>query len=211
MFQDYFTALITAIATLAAAFIAFLLNERKNQKNKNEQIKSVKTLISIEIDKNLEMLSELWENINPDENSNKVYLFESGYKSGILSVYDNNEKKVIIADRLIKSRLPIWMNDAWKSQYYFLPIAFNEGDIKIINDFYNGLYTINSIYDSILAIRKKEDNEDQSIIENGHVDGVDSSTYNSLFYYEARFDGDKFEKIVRKLLKNGNPLNDSSF
>ena len=202
MVQDYFPALITAIATLGAAFIAFVLNEYKNQKNRNEQIKLVRTLLSIEIAQNLKILSELWNNINLEAKSIKVHPFEGW----ILDMSQDDERKVILAGKLINSNLPIWKDESWKSQHYFLPIALNENEIRIISDFYNDLYAINFIYSSLLVLKEKDDKAYRihQIKLKKQVDELIPFLHN--FYLHAPSFWDKFEKICLKLIENRNPL-----
>jgi len=193
-FRTYGSAII-AIAALFAVFLTDRLNKRRERKSRDEQIHSVRILIGLEIEKNLETLSELCINVN---NLNGDDLLDK----------DDHEdyNKINLAYKLLDLTLPPLTNESWKSQLSFVPIALSENEIKNVNSFYTDLYTIKSIYASLLSVFNQHQ-------ENFNVDQLrpkDKFSFiqfsRNVFNESAPSLWEKFEKITRKLLKNGNPI-----
>lgn len=185
MVQEFLTVLGTIVGTVAGAITGFLLNEYKTRKDKDNQIKSARMLIRLEIDKNLEMLSELWDTVTKIDPDKK------------------NSNALDLAYNLVDLNLPPWKNESWISQLSFLPIALNEDKIKDINELYNDFDIIKSIYSSLWYLN----NKDEEDIRSRQTDYVYLTAYTA-FNEGAPELWKKFEEITLKLLENRNPLNE---
>ena len=74
---------------------------RRDKKAKKRKINSTRTLISLENERNLELLKDFWYKLNKTE--------ENGIAEG-------DEFKINIAHRLIKMPIPSWNDTMWSKQ-----------------------------------------------------------------------------------------------
>ena len=193
------------IGTIAGTLMGYFLNKRSHREETEDRIKSTRMLIRLEIDKNLEMLNELWlDMINLDSNNYE-------------EIKDEENTKVNLAYKLAHSNLPSWMYESWKSQFSFVPIALNENEIKNITDFYSDLDNIESIYNSLSSLMNQDEenyrahqlkprksNKNDSLLE--FISNIDYPP-SRIFPNRAPFFWERFEKSTLKLIENGNPLN----
>ena len=73
-------------------------NLRRDRRSKRRKINSTRTLISLENDKNMELLKDFWYKLNKDAESEVV----------------GDELKILLAHRLIKMPMPSWNDDVEK-------------------------------------------------------------------------------------------------
>lgn len=195
-------SVITAIAAIGTIIVALIgvFKLIKGFIDEKKQNRLVKYSIYYEIQQNLKMICELWNDLNTTDN---IYVFKS--RPWIMLMENNDERKVILADKLINLGLPKWRDEDWKIQHS-LSIALKRDEIIAVNNFYASLYDINSIHDSILSISKKDD-EDYKIHQNNPKKKIEESmSFYSIFCRDAPLEWNKFEKIILNLIKNGNPL-----
>jgi len=181
---------ITAIIGLAGVIIGFLLNGINTWYSKRNQIKSIRILISNEIDANLRMLSILWNKMNKaDDKGNKA------------------DNKIVLARRFVSLPFPFWKQIMWYEQASILALALNENEIKKIQDIYNDLDTLKSIHSHLLMYSEKDEENSGKSTDLGFGDIKFSINHSSnLFENESLDFWDEFEKTTLKLLKEGNPL-----
>ncbi|WP_232728016.1 MULTISPECIES: hypothetical protein [Methanobacterium] len=79
-------------------------NLRRDRRSKRRKINSTRTLISLENERNLELLKDFWFKINKVE--------EDGASDA--------ESKIILSHRLIKMPMPSWNDLMWRKQASFL-------------------------------------------------------------------------------------------
>ena len=106
---------IGIIGTLLGVILGFFLNQLIPSKiQERKQRRSVRALLSLEIDQNLDLLRELWNKANQVKESDQ----------------NPNLSK---ARRLVEMSLPLWSHKAWESQIPLLAIALSEKEIKQVH------------------------------------------------------------------------------
>ena len=187
MAQEY----LTVLGTISGVITGFLLNEINTRRKEKRQIQSVRMLISLEIDKNIEMLYDLWDKVNKIDPDN-----------------ENEDKMTNSEYKLINLPSTYWKNESWKSQISFLPIALNKDEIRKVNDFYDDIENIKSIQLSLLSLAE-EDAKGWRAVNSKHgmfISYKDLPVFPEAFKQRAPALWAEFEKITLKLLENRNPL-----
>lgn len=165
-----------------------LSNWRRDRKSKKRKISSTRTLISLENERNLDLLKEFWYKLNqPDENE-----------------VEREELKINNAHRLIKMPIPSWNDIMWTKQAPLLAITFTDKEIIAISSFNNCLEVIRSIYSKLIDLDTKDREYNSSYAGSG-ID-LSSLPRSKRFHEEAPGLWDEFEEITLKLIENGNPL-----
>lgn len=163
--------------TIIGIGIGFLLTEWSYQRKEKKQIKSVRYLFVMEINSNLNLLNELIKKIKENIEPN-----QEDYGLEIIDLPFPQFKYVI-----------------WENQNLFLISAFNEHDIKKIQEFYNSLDLLKSIYNHM----KISINEDKS---------KRYSTIPGLITRSSGYSGDfkdfskEFMNVSETLIKEKNPI-----
>lgn len=163
-------------------------NLRRDKRRKRRKINSTRTLISLENDKNMELLKDFWYKLNKGEESEAV----------------GDELKIILAHRLFKMPMPSWNEIMWKNQASLLAITFSDKEIISISSFNNCLELLKSIYSKLIDLDAKDREYNSRYASNG--DKISSLPCSNRFKEEAPGLWDEFEKITLTLLENGNPL-----
>lgn len=199
MIEDFIRTYGSAIIATAAIFAVFItdwLNKKREANAKNEQIQSARMLIGLEVDKNIEMLSELWDKVNRIDSIEEDSLISKAYN-------------------LKNSPLRSWKNESWKSQISFLPIALNRDEIKDVSNFYDDLDNIKSIHSNLVSLYVRQDGEWNKLIETNPgvkhrgqlIEFPMDVIPPNIFETGAPDLLKEFEKITLRLIKKGNPLN----
>lgn len=160
-------------------------NWRKDRKSKSRKINSTRTLISLENERNIELLKEFWYKLN---NNDETEVSE-------------DTSKIDMAHRLIKMPKPSWNNVMWSKQASLLPITFNEKEIIKISSFNNCFDILKSIYSKLIELDAK-DREYNSTYAGSGID-LSSLPHSKRFHEEAPGLWDEFEEITLNIIKRG--------
>lgn len=162
---------------------------RRDKKKKTRKINSTRTLISLENDRNRELLKEFWYKLNDNEDN---------------EIEADDEEKIASAHRLIKMPIPAWNNTMWSKQAQFLAITFTEKEILSISSYNNCFQMLKSIYTKLVDL----DNKDREYNSTYAGSGVDLAMLprSERFREEAPCLWDEFENITLNLIEKGNPL-----
>ncbi len=158
---------------------------RRDRKAKRRKINSTRTLISLENERNIELLKEFWFKLNKTE-------------------AEDEESKINMAHRLIKMPKPSWNNVMWNKQASLLAITFSDKEIIKISSFNNCFDVLKSIYTKLVDLDTK-DREYNSTYAGSGVD-LSSIPHSQRFHEEAPGLCDEFEEITLKIIEKGNPL-----
>ena len=163
-------------------------NLRRDRRSKRRKINSTRTLISLENDKNMELLKDFWYKLNKDAESEVV----------------GDELKILLAHRLIKMPMPSWNEIMWRNQASLLAITFTDKEIISISSFNNCLELLKSIYSKLIDL----DTKDREYNSTYASSGVKLSSFprSNRFKEEAPGLWDEFEEITLNLIEKGNPL-----
>ena len=166
-----------------------LSNWRKDKKTKRRKINSTRTLISLENERNLELLKEFWYKLNKTEED---------------EVIECDDFKIDMAHRLIKMPMPSWNDTMWSKQAPLLAITFKDKEIIAVSSFNNCLDILISIYSKLVDLDNK-DREYNSTYASGGAE-LSLIPHSNRFHEEAPGLWDEFEEIAVNLIGRGNPL-----
>lgn len=191
-----FSPIIIFIGALTAAYLGFRWNEsstlQRELRAEKKQIQSVRTLIDLEINHNLDDLKKFWDKIN--EKKQEEYETE-------------DEKNLNFASLIIRYPLPQWNHGIWENQTSLLAVAFDEIEIPKIYDIHCYLDDLTLIYYKILKLSGKEEGEAPQLVVHRFEDGpMLNLNYKSNFEKYAPSLWLEFEEITNNLLEKGNPL-----
>lgn len=162
---------------------------RRDKKAKKRKINSTRTLISLENERNLELLKDFWYKLNKTE--------ENGIAEG-------DEFKINIAHRLIKMPIPSWNDTMWSKQASLLAITFKDKEIISVSSFNNCLEILRSIYSKLVDLDTKDREYNSAYASSGAK--LSSLPCSNRFHEEAPGMWDEFEDIAVNLIEKGNPL-----
>lgn len=132
--------MIEALFTILGTILGFVLNEmssvwREKRKRREEDL-SVCTLLTIEIDYDLKLLSEFWEKIAQDDKSEE----------------DKFLKEIHLAYEFVQSPLPPWTRRMWDGQMARIASALKEDEIREVNAFHSRLDSVASIQSTLSGL-----------------------------------------------------------
>ena len=191
IFEIAYTPLM---ATILGVILGLASSEfsfwRRDKKTKIRKINSTRTLISLENDRNLELLKEFWYKLNDNEES---------------EIVADDKEKIGNAHRLIKMPMPAWNSTMWNKQAQFLAITFTDREIISISAYNNCFQMLKSIYTKMVDLDTKDREYNSTYAGNG----VDLAMLprSERFREEAPCLWDEFENITLNLIEKGNPLN----
>ncbi len=163
-------------------------NLRRDRRSKRRKINSTRTLISLENEKNMELLKDFWYKLNKDVESEVA----------------GEELKILLAHRLIKMPMPSWNEIMWRNQASLLAITFNDKEIISISSFNNCLELLKSIYSKLIDLDTKDREYNSTYASSGVK--LSSIPRSNRFKEEAPGLWDEFEEITLNLIEKGNPL-----
>jgi hypothetical protein len=147
-----------------------------------EQAKTVRTLISLEVDHNLRILRDFWNSVNDVDNKER----------------DAREAGFRLAGRLIELPAPTWSHKVWESQLGQLVQALGPELIRQVHDFHASLDRITSMREGLIALREDERQEMMS---------PDRVILPALkFQRRAPLVMEQWQRLVQNILDTGNPL-----
>jgi hypothetical protein len=161
---------------------------RRDRRKKNRKINSTRTLISLENDRNIELLKDFWYKLNKEEGTEGI----------------GDEYKINLAHRLIKMPMPSWNEVMWRNQASLLAITFSDKEIIAISSFNNCLELLKSIYSKLIDLDTKDREYNSTYASSGAK--LSSLPSSNRFKEEAPGLWDEFEEISLNLLEKGNPL-----
>ena len=185
---NYVPIMTTVLGVVMGLGSSELSNWRRDKKAKRRKINSTRTLISLENERNLELLKEFWYKLNISDED------EVG----------EDESKIDTAHRLIKMPMPCWDNFMWRKQASLLTITFKDKEIMAISSFNNFLESLKSIYSKLLDLDAKDREFNSTYASSGAE--LSLLPRSNRFKEEAPGLWDEFEEIAVRLIKNGNPL-----
>ena len=179
-------ALIATVGTIIGTILGFFLSEwstkRREDRNEKKQAQSVRTLVSLEIDRNLNLLRDYWPQVEQAADPN-----------------DGAEgRKVKFARRFVELAFPEWKREILDSQLSLLATALHEQEVVQVFQFYDRISKVEALRNG-LVLAAQEDKEDQrSPVRNSY--GLPMAfSKRALMYW------DECEDIVAQLLGKGNP------
>ena len=185
---NYTPIVTTCVGVVMGLASSELSSWRRDRKAKRRKINSTRTLISLENDRNLELLKEFWYKLNKTEGE-----------------VENDELKIDMAHRLIKMPMPSWNDAMWSKQASLLAITFKDKEIIAVSSFNNCLEILRSIYSKLIDLDTKDREYNSTYASSGA--NLSSIPRSKRFHEEAPGLWDEFEKITLNLIENGNPLN----
>lgn len=174
----------TCLGVIMGLASSELSNWRKDRKSKRRKINSTRTLISIENERNLELLKDFWYKLNKT---------------------DLDESKIDLAHRLIKMPMPSWNETMWEKQASLLAITFSNKEIIAVSAFNNCLDILRSIYLKLVDLDTKDREYNSTYAASGA--NLSPIPRSNRFKEEAPGLWDEFEEIAVNLIEKGNPLN----
>lgn len=186
------TGYIPLISTILGVVMGLasgeISNLRRDKRKKRRKINSARTLISLENDRNIDLLKDFWYKLNKDEKGMTV----------------GDDLKITLAHRLVKMPMPSWNEIMWRNQASLLAITFSDEEIISISSFNNCLELLKSIYSKLIDLDAKDREYNSRYALSGAK--ISSLPRSNRFKEEAPGLWDEFEKITLTLLENGNPL-----
>ena len=137
MVVEYLAVIAAISGGISGALFAYLLNQYNSQIDEKKQIKSVRKLVNLEIDLNLEKLRKVWDWINEIDIEKDMIITEDENK---------NYNKINMAYKFSELKLSHFTKEYWNSQLHIVPIAFNMAEIGDIHKFYHNLFYIHEIH-----------------------------------------------------------------
>ena len=184
----YIPIISTIIGVVMGLASSEISNLRRDRRSKRRKINSTRTLISLENERNMELLKDFWYKLNKDEESEAF----------------GDELKIIFAHRLIKMPMPSWNEIMWRNQASLLAITFTDKEIISISSFNNCLELLKSIYSKLIDLDTKDREYNSTYASSGVK--LSSIPRSNRFKEEAPGLWDEFEEITVSLLEKGNPL-----
>ncbi len=184
----YIPLISTIIGVVMGLATSEISNLRRDRRKKNRKINSTRTLISLENDRNIELLKDFWYKLNKEEETEAI----------------GDELKIFLAHRLIKMPMPSWNEVMWRNQASLLAITFSDKEIISISSFNNCLEILKSIYTKMIDLDTKDREFNSTYASSGAK--LSSLPRSNRFKEEAPGMWDEFEEITLNLLENGNPL-----
>jgi hypothetical protein len=180
--------LSTILGVVMGLATSEISNLRRDRRSKRRKINSTRTLISLENDRNMELLKDFWYKLNKDDETQII----------------GDEFNILQAHRLIKMPMPSWNEIMWRNQASLLAITFSDKEIISISSFNNCLELLKSIYSKLIDLDTKDREYNSAYASSGAKLSTLPSSHR--FKEEAPGLWNEFEEITLKLVENGNPL-----
>ena len=187
MDKEIVKLIISPVAILLGVVMGFLLNflrdSYEHKLTRKEERNSVRTLIKLEIQQNIDELRIFWNQSNEMDDS----------------ILDPKEKISIKVRNLSKTPIPFWSYLAWESQMSKIPIVFKSEEIVQLQSVYKKFRQTSNIL-NLLPDRKI--NIGMTIATTykvGEIVPINNYVNESSFWND-------FENLVLDILHVGNPL-----
>src|SRR4030042_5804487 len=179
----YIPIISTILGVVMGLTSSEISNRRRDRRKKNRKINSTRTLISLENDRNIELLKDFWYKLNKEEETEAI----------------GDELKINLAHRLIKMPMPSWNEVMWRNQASLLAITFSDKEIIAISSFNNCLELLKSIYSKLIDLDTKDREYNSTYASSGAQ--LSSLPSSNRFKEEAPGLWDEFEEISLNLLE----------
>lgn len=180
------------IGTVVGTMLGFTLNEvavwRRERSEKKEQAKKVRLMVTLEIDRNLDLLQEFWEVVNQEDLTKK----------------SETQAYIQLAEQFAVSPLPHWSHAIWQSEIPMLPLALNEKEVRAVHRLYTNFDMIESIHSS-LSVLELDRQEERRATKGKESIGL-RSFVTPKFYKLAPEIWLQCEKVINEIIQQGNPL-----
>ena len=154
----------------------------RDTRAKKETSKGVRTMVSLELDRNLSLLDEFWD---------KVGHYEGGET-------DKAQIKIQLARRFVAFPLPFWTRQMWESQFPLLSGALSDSEIGAVHQVHCDLESIGRIQEVMRSLGQ----EQNEALRGPPVSWIPSQGFDrgtpGLWA--------ELERITESLLAKGNPL-----
>jgi len=187
-FTGYIPIISTILGVVMGLATSEISNLRRDKRKKRRKINSTRTLISLENDRNIELLKDFWYKLNKEEETEAI----------------GDKYKIVLAHRLIKMPMPSWNEVMWRNQASLLAITFTDKEIIAISSFNNCLEHLKSIYSKLIDLDTKDREFNSTYASSGAK--ISSLPSSHRFKEEAPGLWDEFEELTLNLLVKGNPL-----
>ncbi|EKF86572.1 hypothetical protein [Methanobacterium formicicum] len=184
----YIPIISTILGVIMGLASSEISNLRRDRRSKRRKINSTRTLISLENERNMELLKDFWFKLNKLEEDD----------------VEEGELKITLAHWLIKMPMPSWNDLMWRKQASFLPITFIDKEIISISSFNNCLELLKSIYSKLIDLDAKDREYNSTYASSGVK--LSKVSRSNRFHEEAPGLWDEFEEITLNLIEKGNPL-----
>lgn len=138
--------MVEVVYTLLGIVFGFALDEiatfLRDKRAQERQVRSVRAIVSLEIDNNLDLAKYFWSKFSQ-------YEAESD---------DLSQTKRSLARIFVNQALPTWQRDAFISQMQFLPIALSEAEILQVFHFYDRLNRLEAIRTNLTDALSEQNN-----------------------------------------------------
>ena len=184
-------ALFTILGTILGFILSELSTRYRESRNEIRQAKSTRTIVSLEIDLNLEFLREFIEKANQIDLENK----------GV------EERKKALARFFMEYPFPDWSKEAFTSQLPLLPNALSEQEVIKVFQFYDRIQRTDVIRNNLLLALQLQKSEVKAATKNTYMFFSEMS-----YIPDTPFDGkassywDEGKSLAAQLLAKGNPL-----
>jgi hypothetical protein len=186
-----------ALLTLLGAIIGFVLSEIsqyfRNNKNEAKQKESVRKIVYLEIEKNLELLRAFNKTINDPEGIT-LPVDTKGDKES------ESVRKYQLALRFLGIPFPTFLTLSYESQLQYFSLAFQENEINKIFSFYNFFPRLTTIKNYLKSAKDAYDRMKEL--------PRDQTTYHAAinFLTAAPPLWDEMSLIICEILEHGNPI-----
>lgn len=159
------------------------------ERARKEQVGSIRTLIRLEVERNLELLRAFWaaaSDIEAEEGES-----ESGFHARMV-------------DRLLSIPLPGWRHTMWMSQLPDLALALSEVEITRTDDLHENLKTISQKCMRLAELRSRYAAADRAAIRR--------NAPSQATFFKTQFQSDSYklymeiDTLVGQVLGDGNPI-----
>ena len=187
---DVIYTLVGIVFGFSLDWIATYLRERRV---KEQQIRSVRAIISLEIDQNLDVVKSFWSKLNQyDSLKNNL-----------------SQNKRELAQIFVKSHLSVWQRNVFVSQMYFLPTALSEAEIIQVFHFYDRLNMLDAIRTNLTSAFSEQENifmEETSPAEAGYRSAPLGYSPPQMFNEKADELWNECRNLFAQTIARGNPL-----
>jgi hypothetical protein len=182
-------AALGVFGTLAGAIIGVVLTklyDQRDEKDKEKkQVLSVRTLTSLEIDFNLEIIRGYWKEIHESMNEDE----------------DAENTKRSFALRFIEMPPPNLSRDAYSSQMHHFAVALDQQELTDVYKFYNLLSRLDLLRNQLTDLRDRQARDYQATMGKQGYYGLRRE-----FDKNSPEQWDECESIYNQLIAKGNPL-----
>ena len=190
--------MIEAIFTIVGTIVGFALSELatiiREGRSEKRQSKSVKTIVKLEMELNLQMLREFWS---------RVTQFSEP------EVDPDTRKRSLARQFFIEVPFPVFKREALESQLPLLAGALHEQEVVRVFQFYDHLSKLKLIESKLTTSMHEQREETRAATAPGSSGGLGQVL---AYYPPMPFDDsapnlwDECERLVTQLLNEGNPL-----